>query len=93
VKEWPKRASMFRELGNIINMRSKSNNDTWHHIRDEVWSMLQNFYQLFAEEEGFISYFKCEWEVKIGTYNLWVLIKSILINSCAPIHYNCNFFL
>ena len=38
----------------------------WHHILDDVFDMLQTFYHDYKKEETFISYFKLEWESKLG---------------------------
>ena len=58
---------MFQHLDNIMNMRSVSQAETWHHIHDEVWGMLQNIYlHAFSEQEEFIRYFKHEWEGNFG---------------------------
>jgi hypothetical protein len=65
VKEWPLRARMFQTLGHIMNMRSDPN-DNLHDIHDDVWELLQQFYNEFSSEEAFIQYFKAEWEPKIG---------------------------
>lgn len=65
MKEWPKRASMFWSLGNIMNMQGSANS-TDHIIKEDAKAMISTFYSNFRDEGSFIEYFKTYWEAKLG---------------------------
>ncbi|KAI5070538.1 hypothetical protein GOP47_0014881 [Adiantum capillus-veneris] len=68
VKDWPKRAEMFRALGAIMNMQGTCTS-TEEVTKEEAKIMLESFYNQYSQENEFIMYLKTYWESKI---EMWV---------------------